>query len=183
MLTDLQTKKLTRYFRVYDIDDDGRIARADFERIFENVRILRGEEDGSSGHRSLRDLYMGLWERLRAAADGDRDGGVDLDEWLAYWQLALADDERSEAETRALTDRLFEVFDVDEDGTIGVSEFSDFYGVFGLAVSLAETVFDELDTDGDGVITRSELLDISRQFYRSDDVEAAGNVLFGPIGA
>jgi D-3-phosphoglycerate dehydrogenase len=79
--------------------------------------------------------------------------------------------------------RADEVFDVDEDGTIGLSEFSDFYGVFGLAVSLAETVFDELDADGDGVITRSELLDISRQFYRSDDVEAAGNVLFGPIGA
>ena len=46
-----------------------------------------------------------------------------------------------------------------------------------------ETVFVELDTNSDGVITRPELLDISRQFYRSDDVEAAGNILFAPIGA
>ena len=126
---------------------------------------------------------MGLWDRLSSSADGDHSGGVDLDEWLAYWQLALEDDERCEGETQALTDRLLSVFDVDEDGTIGLREFADFYGVFGLSVSLAETVFVELDSDSDGVITRAELLDISRQFYRSDDVEATGNILFGPFGA
>jgi len=44
MLTDLQTKKLTRYFQVYDIDDDGAIEASDFERIVENVRVLHGED-------------------------------------------------------------------------------------------------------------------------------------------
>jgi Ca2+-binding EF-hand superfamily protein len=39
MLSDLYTKKLTRCFQVCDIDDDGCIAAADFERIVENVRI------------------------------------------------------------------------------------------------------------------------------------------------
>lgn len=183
MLSDLQTKKLTRYFQVYDVDDDGRIDAGDFERVVENVRVLRGEDERSAAHRSLRDAYMGRWEALRQSADGDLDGGLDLDEWLAYWQLAIEDDERYEAEVEAITDRLFTVFDVDEDDTIGPDEFSDFYGVFGLGVELARTVFVELDADGDGVITRSELLEISRQFYRSDDVEAAGNVLFGPYGA
>ena len=183
MLSDLQTKKLTRYFQVYDIDDDGRIAAADFERIVENVRVLHGEGDGSAGFDSLKNAYMGLWERLRSSADGDGDDGVDLDEWLAYWQLALEDDERYEAEVHMITDRLFSVFDLDEDDAIGKGEFADFYGVFGLAVSLAETIFVELDLDGDGVITRNELLDISRDFYRGDDVEAPGNLLFGPYGA
>lgn len=183
MLSDLQTKKLTRYFEVYDVDDDGQIAATDFERIIENVRVLHGEGEGSRGYGALRQAYVDLWNRLRAGADGDRDGGVDVDEWLAYWQLALEDDHRYEAEVEAITERLFTVFDLDGDDSIGVAEFSDFYGVFGLAVSLAETVFVELDADGDGVISRSELLEISRQFYRSDDVEAAGNFLFGPFGA
>ncbi len=183
MLSDFQAKKLTRYFQVYDVDDDGRLAAADFERIVENVRILHGEADGSQGYGDLREAYMGLWERLRSSADVDRDGGVDLDEWLAYWQLALEDDDRYVSEVEAITDRLFTVFDLDEDDAIGLNEFADFYGVFGLPVSLAETVFVALDTNGDGVITRSELLEIGRQFYRSDDVEAAGNLLFGPFGA
>lgn len=182
MLSDLQTKKLARYFQVYDVDDNGRIGAADFERVVENVRVLRGEDDRSSAYNALREAYMGRWQALRSSADVDGDGGVDLAEWLAYWQLALGDDARYEAEVVAITDRLFTVFDLDEDDRIGLGEFTDFYGVFGLGGRLAATVFDTLDSDGDGVITREELLEISRQFYRSDDVTAAGNVLFGPFG-
>lgn len=181
MLTDLQTKKLTRYFEVYDINDDGVIQASDFERIVENVRLLHGVE--GNGPDALRDAYMALWDRLRAGSDRDGSRGVDLDEWLGYWQLALENDARYEEEVQRITDRLLHVFDLDEDRTIGPNEFADFYGVFGLSVSLAETVFTELDTNGDGRITRDELLEVSRQFYRSDDVEAPGNVLFGPFGA
>ena len=183
MLSDLQTKKLTRYFQVYDVDDDGCIDAADFERVVENVRVLRGEDDRSAAYQALHDAYMGRWESLRSLADGDRDGGVDIDEWLAYWQLTLEDDDRYEAEVGAITDRFFTVFDLDENDSIGVDEFSDFYGVFGLGVDLARTVFRELDANRDGVITRDELLEISRQFYRGTDIEAPGNVLFGPYGA
>ena len=47
MPSELQEKKLTRYFQVYDIDDDGRIAASDLERVIENVRILRGAAEGA----------------------------------------------------------------------------------------------------------------------------------------
>jgi hypothetical protein len=47
MLTDLQAKKLTRYFQIYDINDDGRIESSDFERVIENVRVLRGASEHS----------------------------------------------------------------------------------------------------------------------------------------
>jgi Ca2+-binding EF-hand superfamily protein len=182
MLSDLQAKKLTRYFQVYDIDDDGRIEVSDFERIVENVRILHGETS-SNEHSELSEAYMALWNRIRSVADGDRDGGVDLDEWLAYWQLALEDDQPYELEVQAITDRRFTIFDLDEDDAIVMSEFCDFYGVFGLAVTLAETVFASLDADADGSISRAELLEASRDFFQSNDVEAAGNVLYGPYGA
>ena len=182
MLSDLQTKKLTRYFDVYDIDDDGSIAAADFERILENVRILRGESERSPGFAELRSAYMGLWGSLHRHADVDSSGAVDLEEWLAYWQILLEDDERYQAEVAAITDRLFRVFDSDEDGQIGPDEFCDFYGIFGLGENLARSVFIEIDIDQDWVITRDELLEISSQFYRSDDPAAPGNMLFGPFG-
>ena len=137
MLTDLQTKKLTRYFRVYDIDDDGGIESADFERIVENVRLLHGVDGEPGQHAAHR-------------------GG---------------------------TARLLAIFDLDESGAIGRSEFRDFYGVFGLAVSLADAVFDTLDLDQDGSISRDELVSLSRQFFRGDDVGEPGNVLYGPYGA
>ena len=84
---------------------------------------------------------------------------------------------------QTVTDRFFTIFDLDEDEVIGVREFVDFYGIFGLPVTLAETIFEALDANEDGAITRAEFLDATREFYRSDDVEARGNFLFGPYGA
>lgn len=181
MLTDLQTSKLTRYFRLYDVDDDGRVARPDFERVVENVRQLHGAQEGSADHRGLREGYLARWRSLAASADVDQDGGVDLAEWLAYWDGVLADDARYDAEVSEVAGRLFEVFDTDEDGVLGADEFVNFYAVYGLKSALARQVFLDLDADGDGRLTLVELVDMARQFYRSDDPEAPGNRLFGPI--
>lgn len=180
MLSELQEKKLTRYFRVYDVDDDGRIGRPDFERVVENVRILHGLSDDSPEHRALRRGYLERWDGIRESADGDGDQGVDLGEWLSYWGRLLEDDDRYEAEVAMVTDRLFALFDTDEDGEIGPDEFCDFYGIFGLSAALARRVFVELDQNGDGVISREELASIGHQFYRGDEPGAPGNLLFGP---
>lgn len=182
MLSDLQTKKLTRYFEVYDVDDDGKIGSADFERVLENVRVVRGASETSAAYGGLRAAYLEFWGSLSRSADVDADGGVDLDEWLAYWQLLLEDDRRYAAEVTAITDHLFTIFDTDEDGQIGPDEFGDFYGVLGLGQNLARSVFIELDADRDGALSREELLDVSAQFYRSEDPGAVGNLLFGPYG-
>ncbi|MCG6956955.1 MAG: hypothetical protein LJF04_13275 [Gemmatimonadetes bacterium] len=182
MLSDLQKKKLTRYFRVYDVDDDGCIALQDFERVVENVRMLHGLGENSPRHRALKEGYLHRWEALRKSADVDHDGGVDLDEWLGYWDEVLSDEARYEAEVAAVTDRLIDIFDDDGDGMLGADEFCNFYGVYGLKSTLARQVFMDLDLDGDGVVTRGELLEMAHQFYRSDDPAARGNQLFGPTG-
>jgi juvenile hormone diol kinase len=180
MLSDLQRKKLTRYFRVYDVDDNGRIGPHDFERVVENVRILHGLSDDSPAHRQLHEGFMRRWRALRDSADDDADGGVDLEEWLEYWEGVLEEDDRYSREVASVTARLFEIFDTDEDGVLGPREFCDFYGIFGLSASLARDVFQELDADDDGFMSREELLEVARQFYRSDDPEARGNLLYGP---
>ncbi|MDE3003033.1 MAG: hypothetical protein OXU33_09880 [Gemmatimonadota bacterium] len=45
----------------------------------------------------------------------------------------------------------------------------------------AETI--SLELDGDGRVTRDELEAAAGTFFRSDDVEDPGNLLFGPYGA
>lgn len=182
MLSDLQRDKLTRYFRVYDVNDDERIGPADFLRVVENVRILHGLKDGSPAHVAIRNGYLNRWESMRTSADTDADGGVDLDEWLAYWREVVEDDERYEEEVGSHIDRILQIFDTDEDGILGVDEFCDFYGVYGLSTSLARDVFAGLDANSDGTVSREELRDMADQFYRGDDPEAPGNLLFGPYG-
>jgi len=181
MLNALQQKKLSRYFRIYDVDDNGRIARADFERVLENVRALYRADVNSPVYHGLRDGFLGRWEALRASADADDDGGVSQAEWLEYWDGVLLDEDRYQSEVAGLTEQLFRVFDTDEDGVLGADEFCNFYAIHGLSSALARQVFMDLDADGDGTVTRVELVDMVHQFYRSDDRDAPGNRLFGSL--
>jgi juvenile hormone diol kinase len=180
MLSDLQRQKLTRYFRVYDVNDDGQIGPADFLRVVENVRILHGLKDGSPQHEALLGGYLNRWESMRTSADADADGGVDLGEWLDYWEALVADDARYEKEMGRHIDRILEIFDTDEDGILGPDEFCDFFGTYGLSTALARSVFLDLDANSDGAVSRDELRQMADQFYRGDDPEAPGNRFFGP---
>jgi Ca2+-binding EF-hand superfamily protein len=182
MLTDLQRRKLTRYFRMYDMDDDGEIKARDFERIIENVRILHGLPSGSSAHAELRAGYMRRWEALRSSADADHDGGVDLGEWLTYFQSVLGHEERYEAEIVSVIRRLLGSFDLDEDGTLGPDEFCNFHGLYGQSAEVARQVFAGLDHDGDGLISHSELVDLAHEFFLGDNLEAPANHFYGPLG-
>ena len=181
MLSPLQKQKLTRYFRVYDVDDDGAIGRTDFERVLENLRVLHGLERHASRWTELRRAYLNRWEGLCRSADVDEDGGVDLDEWLEYWTSLLADGSRYLAEVSSLVDRLYALFDLDESGGVDADEFCNFYGAFGLRAALAREVFRDLDRDGDGSISRGELTEMAHQFYRSHDPDSPGNRLYGPL--
>lgn len=181
MLSSLQKQKLTRYFRVYDVDDDGAIGRRDFERVLENLRVLHGVDGHGPQWAALRQAYLHRWEAVRRSADVDADGGVDLEEWLDYWAALMADSDRYEAEVSSLVDRLYALFDTDESGWIDADEFCDFYGAYGLRAALAREVFGDLDGDGDGAISRAELTALAHEFYRSNDPEAPGNRLYGPL--
>jgi juvenile hormone diol kinase len=181
VLTDLQRKKLTGYFRLYDVNGDNRTGPEDFDRVVENVRILHDLATYSPRHEALRDGFRRRWESLRTSADADHDGSVDLAEWLGYWDHVIETPELYEAEVNTLAAQLFETFDKDEDGVLGADEFCDFYGVYGLPSALARRVFLDLDVDGDAVISEVELMNMVHEFYRSTDPNAPGNQLFGPV--
>ena len=180
MLSELQEKKLTRYFRVFDVNDDGRIGRQDFERVLENVRQLHGAREDSPAHEALRSAYERRWEALREVADTDESGTVELWEWLEYFDQVMDDEARYQAEVMGTVGRMFDVFDTDEDGLIGPDEFCNFYGVYGQSASMARQVFFELDTNGDGQMSWEELMAAADTFFKGQDPADQANLLYGP---
>ena len=176
MLTEFQREKLPRVFALYDADNNGFIEQSDFERLLQTLAQARNWEPGTPEYDVLEEKLMSRWDNIRKSADVNRDGRVSLDEWLANIDHML----QFETEAKAITGSIFGVFDRDGDDKLDVEEYKELYRAIGLDESFAADYFQGLDLNDDGYISRDEFVTLAQQFFRSNDRQAAGNLLFGP---
>lgn len=184
MLSELQKRKLTVYFRSIDSDGNGVIQKTDFEQHAGYVVAARNAAPGSPTYNWVYNKWMKEWERLATFADTNQDGEVTLEEWFdfhykelqldqPYWKIP----EEEGGETPQ--EFLFDILDLDEDGVISWKEYSLFLTAYAVEEELHREIFEKLDLDGDGIISRGEWIELADQFY-ADDAEAPGNWLMGP---
>lgn len=186
MLSDLQTRKFTRQFKLLDANGNGRIEAGDFTRISGSLAELRGLSQDQA--QELAKRYLQTWEALRETCDEDGDGEVTLEEWLAFHRKALEVDyirrvasPRYRSPIEALARFVFDLLDANGDGQVSREEYLGFCWAHGLEDEQAERCFREIDRDGDGFLSRDEVIDMVLEFYFSDDPQVAGNWLFGPV--
>lgn len=187
MLSDLQRRKLTHKFEIFDADGDGGVEASDFRAMIDRLARLRGWDEGSEPVERLRAEYAEFWKALVSMAEPADPDRIELDDWLAYYEAAL-DFEREMAgpdhvtcTPRSTMGLVFDVLDRDGDGEISREEYRQFCRAHRIDLPADGDVFARLDRDGDGRLTRSEMLDLVTEFYFSDDPEAPGNRLFGPL--
>lgn len=180
MLTELQIRKFTKLFTIYDSDNSGLIDLADFERITKELAEYRGWKLYSEKFNAIFSKFAYSWIHLQGVSDKNRDNKVSLEEWLNYYEAILRDSQRYEAEISSLVSLIFDVFDIDGDGTISSKEWIDFLAVYNNHRIYAEKAFARIDNNKDGFITKEEFLKALYDFHYSDDPEALGNSLFIP---
>lgn len=178
-LSELQKRKLTRFFKVYDQDHDGVIERNDYVMLAENVARAKGYPLQSPLASRLKEALLQVWSNLEILADKNHDGVVTLEEFLNYRDKLHVDEVKyNDLVTVGLT--MFDIMDENHDGRIDQHEFELFYTFFDLEKSLADEMFKKLDTESVGYLSRAQVQDYSRQFNLGDDPEDIGNWLFGP---
>ena len=179
MLTELQIKKWTHLFKVYDANGNGVVEKSDFEEIFQNVATARNLTQGTPDYDQLHAKFMEDWEHLRKDADKNNDGKVELAEWLEHGDRRINSPDMYQTNID-LAHQIFELFDLNGDGVITLEEYKTILGSWHLPEDLAAEIFPKLDLNGDGGITKDELVELLGQFHSSDDPEAPGNFFFGP---
>eukprot|EP01043_Picozoa_sp_COSAG02_P027520 COSAG02_NODE_1629_length_11581_cov_5.858735_5_plen_507_part_00 len=119
-----QTAMLRQVFRTMDVDKDGQIGEKDLEAQL--TRLGYEPEPGE-----VRDM---IWE-----VDDDGDGGINWREFKAIYHRVRADDEGKEP--RRLYNVIeFMVFDIDNDGSIDLTEVMQlFYQRYGKHALFSET--------------------------------------------
>ena len=181
MLSELQTRKLTHLFNLYDVDKDGHVDKADYVQVVENLARLRNYTVGTPAYDSLLALYMSIWARLQQSTDANRDQRVTLNEFLTRYDVLLRQQEVAESVVIMMADMVTQMTDTDGDGRIAKAEFVAFLVAHNVDEEDAQSAFQYLDRTGDSLVTRDELLMNVQDFLCSDMPDAPGNWLFGPF--
>jgi Ca2+-binding EF-hand superfamily protein len=180
-LTEFQQLKLCKMFEVFDLNGDGKLKEEDFVRRSRAFARERGWTEESPEYREQMDFSLADWRNLQQAADTDDDGCVTRDEFLGYAALMLADPEALEQYAYHDAALIFKAMDADGDGRITIDEYRRYLRIYEVDDSAAHYFFEWMDTDRDGCITRDEIMRALSEFLLSEDLEAPGNFLFGPL--
>jgi Ca2+-binding EF-hand superfamily protein len=181
MTTDIQDRKLERAYGQLDIDGNGYVERDDIVGLGARLLVGFGESPTSTKGRSIIDRFDALWTTLAAQLDADHDGRILVDEYRQAMTAAFIEGTEFDRVFRPAAMAISELCDVDGDGVVSAEEFGVAQNAFGTSADDAAAAFGKLDTNGSGTLTVDELVEAARDFYTSDDPDAAGNWLFGPL--
>lgn len=182
MLSDLQKRKFTVAFRLYDVNNDGVLERDDFINFASRMANTFRASAPPDAAENLQSIFQAQWEQMRELADSDGDERVTLDEWLDYFALLTSMPEAGEMFINGYTDASFAMYSiVDPNGPQDAQtreRFTLWMSLGGQDAQRAGETFDRFDADGDGKISREETRALIHQWL-GDDPNARGNELLG----
>lgn len=184
MLTDLQKRKMLKLFAMYDAGNRGYLQFSDYEKIAHKLADLRRWKSDEPEYQKLLNKYGYQWismhgsiqEKLKQKGRNQ----IDLDEWLKYHELVIQDQDYRQ-QIKSLTELIFDILDLDKSGNLDQNEWQNLFKVYNIPVIYASESFAKIDINHDGLLSQEEVLSSLREFYYSDNPEAAGNYIFGPI--
>lgn len=177
MASAFQRRKVLGVFDAMDAEGRGFLEEGDFAALATRWTSLRGLDPVSAGNARLREIMLGWWASLSAAAlDPDR---VRLEDVLAVVDLLPG---MAEA-VAATADAMFEAIDENGDGLISRPEYRQLIEVWNGRATDTDEVFSLLDSDGDDFIPREEFRLLWYEFWAGDDPQAAGSLVFGRLQA
>ncbi|MGW4376773.1 EF-hand domain-containing protein [Streptomyces albidoflavus] len=170
--------KLERQFDALDLDQDGFLSYADYEKFGQRYIEAYGIDKHDRRARALLVSVQVQWLELLRHANAETDR-LSKEQYVAAARLAMADTSRFHL-IEGSGHAIFDVIDMDGDNEIGRSEFERFLrDVWRSEAPDAMDSFAALDSDGDGAISRMEFIRSVREHYLSDDPSAPGSLFFG----
>jgi Ca2+-binding EF-hand superfamily protein len=178
--SDLQVRKLHRWFASFDTDGDGVIDVLDFTGMAQVYCEAYEVPPRSATWRRMHHHALIVWRALEQRTGAAQPAKLTREEWVAW----LGTSEYTDFILRAaipFSQMAFSIADGDGDGRCDVYELMAAQRRSGMSEEEIHRAFDRLDQDGDGYVTENDFEQAHREFYFSDDPSAPGNYLAGEI--
>jgi Ca2+-binding EF-hand superfamily protein len=177
MVSEFQQRKYEKMFNQFDANRDGVIEETDITAMAQSWCDTFGIAPRSEGWSKVYKTASKMWRDLQGSMDTSGDKKVTMDEWIA----SLTNPDFVETAAVPFSVAVFDIADKDGDGQLTFEEWSAAFNTAGLSDQEARQVFDKMDTDDDGHVEREEFAQATKDFYLSDDPNAAGNLLAGRL--
>ena len=181
MLTDFQKRKLNVMFNLYDVNKNGFEEQADFEQIVQNLATTLHFQPGSPEYTRLSAAHMAVWHNVQQLVGAPGSQHVTREEYLDGFDRILSVKDNYLAIVGSWSDSLIELSDRDGDGRLSQQEYVANLRSFNVEEAAANEAFRRLDLNGDGYLTHDEISRSVEEFFYSDDPQAPGNWLVGPV--
>jgi Ca2+-binding EF-hand superfamily protein len=181
MLTALQTRKLTRAFHLFDLDQSGVMDRQDCELVVQATTQVMGYAPGSPEYITYHAEYMAGWDALLALADSDGDQRLTATEFCTAFGKLMAQPEQFNAVVLGFVKTAITLWDSNQDGKVSEQEYKNYLLTIQVTEAEAADAFRRLDLDRDGYLSREEIFQNMKEYYFTDDPNAPGNWFFGPF--
>ncbi|MFG2112078.1 EF-hand domain-containing protein [Streptomyces sp. NPDC048718] len=176
----VKSQKFNMLFDWFDQGNDGQLTHDDLQAMGDLFAALAAEDDHANAS-AMRDAFEKWWQLLLAHGDADGDGKISRPEFLTVMEANVTAPEHFEGAVLAIADALMRALDTNGDGVLSHDEYVRMYDALGVPPKHSKDAFKRLDRDGNGEISHEEFRQAITEFYLSDNMDAPGNWLIGPL--
>ncbi|WP_330294221.1 EF-hand domain-containing protein [Streptomyces sp. NBC_00503] len=179
--TPILTRKLQHMFNLLDVDQDGYLTMADLPALADALAVPFAAQPEKI--QTLREALLRIWEAHLGQMDENGDGRLDTAEYERGIRAATAEDPKAFLRTmHAAVAAWFSLFDTNGDGHLDLDEYTQLgQAIGGISPQDMAKAFQRLDRDGDGRLQPEEIRVAVIEFFTSEDPDADGNWLYGPL--
>jgi Ca2+-binding EF-hand superfamily protein len=165
-MTTATDQTLEQRFKLWDVDQDGRIERSDFEAEAARIVQVFGEDPDSPQARAVANAYVDMYDYLASKA-GVGDSGMDLTQFVAVAKSEVIEsgDSGFSRVLRPTIQAVVNLCDTDGDGAVDPPEYAKWIEAIGASDADPAESFRLIDVNNNGSLSIEELVSAVKKYH------------------
>ncbi len=180
MLTEIYRKKMTHYFKLWDLNQDGVLEFEEFFTLTRRIADFKGLSPDSLEYQQWQDDTVHRWQDILTYSSDEAKDKMSLPDWLRYCEARLEDAKQNGKNEmdQLVAQYFFNLVDVQQDGVLTLDEWPIFVELMGIKDTPA-VHFQKLDVENKGHLSLDDFLQLYEQFFYNENPTDPGNYFYG----